>query len=50
MSTPDILKIIGDNMKALRKSRELSQELLALVANMDRSYIGAVERGDGSLN
>lgn len=37
---------------ALRRAREaigLSQERLALVAEVDRSYVGRIERGDNAV-
>jgi len=37
---------LGNQIRKLRKSKELSQEKLALNAGVDRSYIGGIERGD----
>lgn len=36
---------IGWNVRRLRVAKGLSQERLALEANIDRSYVGRVERG-----
>lgn len=36
-------------MRKLRKARGLSQEALALTCNLDRSYVGAIERGESNL-
>lgn len=33
-------------MRALRKERGISQELLADKARIDRSYMGGIERGE----
>jgi transcriptional regulator with XRE-family HTH domain len=33
-------------VRALRKKRELSQEALAAKAEIDRSYMGGIERGE----
>lgn len=41
----DTRSIIGRNLRTLRVERGLSQERLALAAEIDRSYVGRVERG-----
>lgn len=38
-------KILGWNLRRLRVAKGLSQERLALEAEIDRSYVGRVERG-----
>ena len=40
-----MLTEVGDQIKALRKDKGLSQQQLATKANLDRSYISAVEHG-----
>jgi len=40
------LKRFGANVRALREKRELSQEELAEIADLDRTYIGGLERGE----
>lgn len=40
----------GKKIRELRKSRGLSQESLADLAELDRSYIGGVERGDRNIS
>lgn len=40
----------GIKIRELRKSRGLSQESLADLAELDRSYIGGVERGDRNIS
>ncbi len=40
----------GNRVRELRKSRGLSQESLADLAELDRSYIGGVERGDRNIS
>lgn len=42
------LVALGSALKRLRKRRGVSQEKLALLAEVDRSYIGQVERGDNN--
>lgn len=38
-------EILGWNLRRLRVAKALSQERLALEAEIDRSYVGRVERG-----
>ncbi|NNG99926.1 helix-turn-helix transcriptional regulator [Acinetobacter sp. ANC 5414] len=40
---------IGKNIKFFRKMKAISQEKLALLCNIDRSYIGRIERGEVNL-
>jgi len=42
----NIAKSIGENIRTLRKERGLSQEQLALRADINTSYMGQVERGE----
>jgi len=41
----DKRQTIGWNLRSLRVAKGLSQEKLALESNIDRSYVGRVERG-----
>ncbi|MBI4727593.1 helix-turn-helix transcriptional regulator [candidate division TA06 bacterium] len=41
----EILKLVGDNTRAIRKSQNLSQEKLAERAGVDYRYIGFIEQG-----
>lgn len=41
----DIRKQIGRNVRRLRLARRLSQETLALEADIDRTYMSGIERG-----
>lgn len=41
----DTRKTIGWNVRLLRVALGLSQERLALEADIDRSYVGRIERG-----
>lgn len=43
---PALAKAFGDAVRALRESKGIAQEALALVADMDRSYLGRLERGE----
>ncbi len=43
------LVALGDALRRMRIEREISQEKLALLAEVDRSYVGRVERGDNNV-
>ena len=36
----------GDRLRALRKERGHSQEGFALLVDLDRTYVGGIERGE----
>ena len=40
---------LGEAIRQTRLERGISQESLALLAEVDRSYIGRVERGDNNV-
>jgi transcriptional regulator with XRE-family HTH domain len=42
------LLAFGEAVRRIRLEKEISQEGLALVAGVDRSYIGRIERGDNN--
>ena len=46
----DYSKILGENIRILRTEKGLTQEQLAEIANMHRTYIGAIERGDRNVS
>jgi len=45
----DYLKALGERVRALRKSRGFSQEQLADACQLDRTYIGGIERGERNV-
>ena len=45
----DVRKIVGWNLRKLRVERDLSQERLALAAEIDRAYVGRIERGSENV-
>lgn len=44
-----ILVALGDAIRRIRVEKGISQEKLALLAEVDRSYVGRVERGDNNV-
>ena len=41
---------LGNNIRLARKTKGLSQERLALNADIDRSYVGGIERGERNVS
>jgi transcriptional regulator with XRE-family HTH domain len=39
-------KTFGKRLRKLRRERDLSQEELGLRADLDRNYVGGIERGE----
>ena len=44
------LKLVGENIRLLRKKRGLTQEELAERINLQQAYIGGVERGERNIS
>jgi len=44
-----LLIAIGEAVRAERTALGMSQEMLALGAELDRSYVGGIERGEHNL-
>jgi transcriptional regulator with XRE-family HTH domain len=40
----------GGRVREIRKKKGLSQETLALACDLDRTYIGGVERGERNIS
>lgn len=45
-----VLKAFGARLRAARLKKNLSQEGLADLAGLDRTYIGGIERGERNLS
>lgn len=46
----DYLHILGANIRAHRQRLGLTQEQLAEAADLHRTYVGAIERGDRNVS
>ena len=44
-----ILLALGKAIREVRLSKGISQEKLALLSEVDRSYVGRIERGDNNV-
>jgi ribosome-binding protein aMBF1 (putative translation factor) len=44
-----VLKSLGDAIRLTRAEKGLSQEALAVDAELDRSYVGGIERGEHNV-
>jgi transcriptional regulator with XRE-family HTH domain len=44
------LRNIGKNIRSYREKNHISQEELANLAGIDRSYLGSVERGERNIS
>ena len=45
----DILEKFGDRVRELRQGLEFSQDKFAAQCEMDRTYMGGIERGERNL-
>lgn len=50
MARTDVKRAFGQRLRALRLARQWSQEHLASVVGLDRSYVGSVERGERNVS
>jgi transcriptional regulator with XRE-family HTH domain len=46
----DVKKQFGSNLRKLRLSRKMSQEALAHCADLDRTYIPSIEKGERNVS
>ena len=46
----DIRKVFGDRMKEIRLGKGVSQEALAAAADLHRTYVSSVERGERNVS
>ena len=45
-----IQRQFGARLKSIRRQKGFSQEALALACDLDRSYVGGVERGERNIS
>lgn len=45
----NLARELGKNIREARKAKGLSQDVLALVCKVDRSYMGRIERGEVNI-
>lgn len=45
----DLAQKIGQAIRTCRANQNITQEKLALLCNIDRSYLGRIERGEVNL-
>lgn len=48
MSSPIVIKF-GKRVRQLREERGISQERLGILTDIDRTYIGMIERGERNI-
>ena len=49
-SQTDFLYKLGKNIRKARKEKNISQESFAETAELDRTYVGSVERGERNIS
>ena len=47
---PNVLARFGDRLRATRKKKGVSQEKLAALAGLHRTYVSSVERGEKNIS
>ena len=45
----ELAQFIGSKIRSMRQLENISQEQLALLTGIDRSYLGRIERGEVNL-
>ncbi|ENB2047151.1 helix-turn-helix domain-containing protein [Vibrio alginolyticus] len=45
----NLAELVGKRIVKMRKSKGLTQDKLALFAEIDRSYVGRIERGEVNI-
>ena len=50
MNPEDIKKVFGENLRRIRMEKNISQENLAILSGMDRTYVSGIERGKRNVS
>ncbi len=50
ISKPSARRIFAENLRKARQAKRLSQEDLAELANLHRTYVGSVERAERNVS
>lgn len=50
MADSDVKALFGERVRELRQNKGWSQEEFAAKANLDRSYVGCIERGERNVS
>lgn len=50
MSPEEVRKRFGDRIRTIRRQKGISQEDLALACDLDRAFVGTVERGQRNIS
>lgn len=45
----DLIKKFGERLRAVRKEKGISQDALSRLSDIDRSYIGRMDRGEVNI-
>ena len=45
----DIQKLVGSNIRELRRKRKLSQDVFAERSGLHRAHVGEIERGESNV-
>ncbi len=48
-SSEELRQTLADNVRAYRNAKRISQEELADMSNLHRTYVGSVERGERNV-
>ena len=47
--SPELTQVLADNIRAYRRAERISQEELADLCDLHRTYVGSVERGERNV-
>ncbi len=50
MNPEDIKKVFGENLRRIRMEKNISQENLAFLSGMDRTYVSGIARGKRNVS